>query len=857
MGSMSEALSLVLQRTHYLASYKTSYQVFADVLKSCTAISDTNLGKCLHSHVIKQGHNSCPFILKALLNMYAKCKVLEDCQKLFDEINGRDTVTCNILLSGFAGSRYHDHKVMGLFNMLHAARDPKPSPVTLAIVLPVCTRSGTQDAGKSMHAYAIKSGMESHTLVGNALVSMYAKCGLLLDASAVFHGIADKDVVSYNAAIAGLAENKLVENAFQLFSEMIKGPVMPNYATITNILPICAALGNTVGHILGKEIHCYLLRRTELENEIMVINALLSFYLRIGRIREAQSLFGRMKFRDLVSWNSIIGGCASNGQWLKALETFREFVDMKMIELDSVTVISILPVCAQLCNLQVGKEIHGYVLRHPSLHEDTSIGNALINFYAKCYCTEAAFHTFLLIPRKDLISWNTILDAFGVNLLETQFADLLYWMFVDGIKPDAVTILTVVQFCAILSRIKNVKEAHGFSLRSCILLSDSEPTLGNALLDAYAKCGNMEYASKMFENLSGKRNVVTCNSMISGYLTYGSHCDANIIFQRMSERDLTTWNLMVRGYAQNECPNEALNLFYELQYHGIRPDAMTIISILPVCGQMASVHLLRQCHGYIVRACFEDAHLKAALLDVYSKCGSINSACKLYQSTPQKDLVVFTAMVGGFAMHGMGKEAIRAFDYMLECGIKPDHAVITAVLSACRHAGLINEGLVIFNSIDQVHHMKPSMEQYACVVDLFGRGGRIKEAFSFLHQMPIAANANIWGTLLGACKTHHDVDMGHVVADHLLKIETSDIGNYVVLSNLYAADARWDGVLEMRRLMKMRDLKKPAGCSWIEVGRNKNIFVAGDYSHPERRLIYNILTHLDKQIKELYNPPHI
>ncbi|KAL8028906.1 hypothetical protein ABFX02_14G193100 [Erythranthe guttata] len=855
---MNEALSLLLQRTHYLTGYKSSYQVFADVLKSCGATSDTTLGKSLHSLVIKQGHSSCSFVSKGLLNMYAKCKLLEDAHKLFDEITVRDTVTWNILLSGFAGSRFHDHKVMGLFNtMRHSDRDNKPSPVTIAIVIPVCTRSGAEVAKKSMHGYVIKSGMESQTLVGNALVSMYAKSGLVLDASVVFDGIADKDVVSYNAAIAGLAENNLVDDAFRLFYEMIKGPVMPNYATFTNILPLCAALPNAVGDILGKEMHCYVLRRAELEHETVVINALLSFYLRIGRRREAQSLFGRMKFRDLVSWNSFIAGCASNGQWLKALDAFRELVNMKMIRLDSVTVISILPVCVQLFNLQLGKEIHGYVLRRRTLHEDISIGNALINLYAKCCCAESAFSLFLLIPRKDLISWNTMLDAFGVNQLEAQFADLLYWMFMDGIKPDAVTMLTVVQFCASFSRIKNVKETHGFSLRSSVLLRDSELTLGNALLDAYAKCGNMDYASKLFDNLSGKRNVVTCNSMISGYLSHGSHDEAHIIFEKMSERDLTTWNLMVRGYAQNECPNEAINLFHELQYNGIRPDAMTIMSVLPVCGQMASIHLLKQCHGYIVRACFEDAHLKAALLDVYSKCGSVKSAHKLYKSTPKKDLVVFTAMVGGFAMHGMGEEAIRVFDHMLECGIEPDHVVITAVLSACRHAGLINEGLVIFNSIEQVHHMKPSMEQYACLVDLLGRGGRIKEAFSFLNRMPIAANANIWGSLLGACKTHHDVDMGRVVAEHLLKIQTNDIGNYVVLSNLYAADAKWDGVLEMRRLMKTRDLKKPAGCSWIEVGSSKNIFVAGDYSHPDRSVIFSILNHLDKQIKELYKSPDI
>ncbi|XP_047980239.1 putative pentatricopeptide repeat-containing protein At5g08490 isoform X1 [Salvia hispanica] len=851
MGAVKEALSLLLQRRNY----DSSYQVLADVLKSCAPISGIKLGKSLHAHVVKEGHVSCQLISKALLNMYAKCRVLDDCRQLFDENPDPDTVTWNTLLSGFAGSARHDHTVMRFFNMLRAVRDPKPSAVTLAIVIPVCTRSGTRGARRSVHAYAIKSGMESQTLVGNALVSMYAKSGLVLDACVVFGEISDRDVVSYNAAIAGLAENQLMGDAFQLFTEMIRGPVMPNYATIANVLPICAAMGKTGCDRLGKEIHGYVLRRSDLEDETTVINAILSFYLRVGRIQEAESLFDRMKFRDSVSWNSIIAGYASNGQWLKALETFRRFVCVKMVGLDAITVISILPVCAQLNDLQVGKEIHGYVLRQPALNKDTSIGNAFTKFYAKCGRIDAAFGTFSLIREKDLISWNTMLDALALNLLTTQFADLLCLMFVEGVKPDAITILTVVQLYASLSRINNVKETHGFSLRSGVLHGDTKPTLGNALLDAYAKCENMEYASKLFDNLSGKRNVVTCNSMISGYVENGSLDDANTIFHSISERDITTWNLMIRGYAQNECPGEALRLFHELQHHGLRPDPMTIVSVIPVCGQMASVHLLRQCHGYIIRACFNDAHLMAALIDVYSKCGNISAAYKLYQSTPQKDLVVFTAMVGGFAMHGMSKEAIKVFDFMLKCGIKPDHVVITAVLSACRHAGLINEGLSVFNSIDQVHHMEPSMEQYACVVDLLGRAGKIKEALSFLTDMPVAPNANLWGTLLGACRAHHDVDTGHIVAERLLRTETTDIGNYVVLSNMYAADARWDGVLEMRKMMKTRDLKKPAGCSWIEVGRSKNMFVAGDYSHPERSLIYSTLHHLEKLLKDLYESP--
>lgn len=164
MGTMKEALSLLIQRTSYLTSNESSHQVLADVLKSCAAMSDIKLGKSLHAFVIKQGHNSGMLISKALLNMYAKCRALDDCRKLFDEMTGRDTVTWNTLLSGFAGSGRHDHTVMRLFNTLRAAGDPKPSEVSLAIVIPVWTRSGTQSARRSVHAYAMKSGIESQTL---------------------------------------------------------------------------------------------------------------------------------------------------------------------------------------------------------------------------------------------------------------------------------------------------------------------------------------------------------------------------------------------------------------------------------------------------------------------------------------------------------------------------------------------------------------------------------------------------------------------------------------------------------------------------------------------------------------------
>lgn len=850
----NEALSLFLGNLRCSLGFKPDHLVLSAILKSCAALFAINFGKALHGYVVKQGHVSCRFVSKALLNMYAKCGKLDDCKRLFGHMGYQDPVVWNIVLSGFSGSRMYSNEVMKLFCAMHLGGEAKPNPITFATVLPVSARLGDFIAGKCVHSYVIKSGFEENNLVGNALVSMYSKFGLVFyDAYAAFISIKQKDVVSWNAIIAGFAENGFINKAFKLFRWMLKGPTEPNGVTIATILPTCALLDKSVAYCCGKKIHCYVLQRTELADDVFVCNSLVSFYLRLGKMKEAECLFQRMKSRDLVSWNAIIAGYTSNGEWLKALDLFHRLLSVCEIGPDSVTMVSILPACANLRNLHVGKSIHGYIFRHPALNEDTSVGNAMISFYAKCNSVAVAFRIFSMMSKRDLISWNSMLDAFAESGYDTAFLNLLAKMFEEGGRPDPITILTIVHFCVSVLAVEKVKEVHGYSIRSGYLLDDVEPTIGNAILDAYAKCGVVEYASKTFQTLSYRRNLVTCNSMISGYVNCGSHEDAYMIFNNMSERDLTTWNLMVRVYVENDCLDQALHLFHELQALGVRPDAMTIMSLIPICAQMASVYLLRQCHGYVVRACFDDVRLNGALLDVYAKCGAIDSAYMIYQSNHNKDLVMFTSMVGGFAMHGMGKEALGIFSHMLEMGLKPDHVIITAVLSACSHAGLMSEGLETFYSIEKVHGIKPTMEQYACVVDLLARGGQIDDAFAFVQSMPIGANANIWGTLLGACRRHQKVELGRIVADHLFQVEADNIGNYVVMSNLYASEARWDGVAEVRKLMRTRELKKPAGCSWIEIERTKNSFIAGDSSHPERSIIYSTLNTLDQQIKNQFS----
>ncbi|KAL2941297.1 hypothetical protein RDABS01_029647 [Bienertia sinuspersici] len=695
-GRHDEVLSIFLSKLRHPFGFKPDHLVLQTALKSCAILPALNVGRVLHSFVVKLGHLSCLSVSKGLLNVYAKNKAYNDCKKLFNQMPKHDPVVWNIMLAGLAGPQIHDVEVMRLVYNMHACQETELSPVSIAIVLPVCARLGCLNAGKSIHSYAVKSGWASETLVGNSLVSMYAKCGMVHDgAYASFCEIYDKDVISWNALIAGFAENGFYNDAYVFFRRMLLGCVAPNYATLASILPICAALDRDIAYGLGRELHAYALRHNELQKDVFVINALMSFYFRMGQ----------------------------------------------MLEPDSVTLVSVLPACAHLQNLWA----------------------------------------FITMSQRDLISWNSMLDAFAESGYELKLVNILYQLFEEGLRPDSITLLTLIRFYGSISQLSKVKEAHGYLLRACICQNNTQPTLG--------------------------------------YMTCNLQAEACKVLEGMSQNDLATRNLMIRAYAENNCLEQAVALLFKLQVQGMKPDATTIMSILPMCAKMASTHMLRQCHGYMVRAGIEDVQLKGSMIDVYSKCGNLSLANKLFWSSSYKDLVMFTALIGGYAMHGTGKEALVLFKQMLVLGMRPDHVVLTAILSACSHAGLVDEGLKIFHSIEKFYGVKPTMEQYGCVVDLLARQGKIKDAYNFVIEMPMKANANIWSILLGACRTYHEVEL----------------------------NKKWDGVFEIRKMMRSKDLKKPAGCSWIEVDRRRRIFVSGDYSHPETNAIYFTLMALDKK----------
>ncbi|PWA46904.1 Pentatricopeptide repeat-containing protein [Artemisia annua] len=281
----------------------------------------------------------------------------------------------------------------------------------------------------------------------------------------------------------------------------------------------------------------------------------------------------------------------------------------------------------------------------------------------------------------------------------------------------------------------------------------------------------------------------------------------------------------------------------------VTPNYVSLISVLPAVSGLGALEIGKWVHYFAVRNGIKiDLMLGSALIDMYSKCGSIEEALQLFESLSQKNVITWNSIITGLAIHGRAKDALDHFTKMQESGVSPNDVTYISVLTACSHAGLVDKGMSIFNQMVQTDGLKPRIEHYGCMVDLLGRAGRLQEAENLLLKMPGEPDDVVLKALLGACKKHGNIEIGERVAKRLLEIDPQDGAPYVALSNMYASLANWDGVTETRLKMKENDVKKDPGCSWIEVNGSIHEFVVADESHAKTKDIYMMLEEIKDRL---------
>eukprot|EP01018_Ginkgo_biloba_P019045 Gb_02375 [translate_table: standard] len=561
------------------------------------------------------------------------------------------------------------------------------------------------------------------------------------------------------------------------------------------------------------QLHTYMIR-TGPDQNIKLITTLVRMYSMYGSMVSARKLFDKTHERDVFLWNVMIRGYARNGPCEEALLLYYQ-MQQAHIPPDKFTFTFLLKACAGLSALKEGMEMHNHIVK-TGFDSDVYVGHALIYMYTKCGRIDCAHHVFDKMFQRNAVTWTVMIAGYAQNGHASKALALFDEMLLADVKPDVVTIVSVLPACAHLGDVQQGKWIHGYIVKSGFMVNVFVQT---ALIDMYAKCGTMDAAHRLFDN--------------------------------MSTRNVVSWSAMIAGYLQNGNGNEALTLFHQMQLRSVIPDSVTMVSVLSACAHLGALQQGKRIHDYIIRSRFEsDLSLGNALIDMYAKCGRVDIARQLFDKMSERDVISWSSMIDGYGMNGHGEDALALFSQMRQTDVRPNHITFVSVLSACSHAGLVDEGWQYFDCMIQDYCIKARVEHYACIVDLLGRAGRLGEAQSFIDKMPVEPTAGVWGALLGACRIHCNVELGKQVAECIFELEPDNAGYYVLLSNIYAAVGRWEEVANVRRIMKDRGLKKTAGYSWIEINNMVHAFLAGDRSHPQSDKIYAKLRTLARQMEE-------
>ncbi|XP_021900943.1 pentatricopeptide repeat-containing protein DOT4, chloroplastic-like [Carica papaya] len=603
-------------------------------------------------------------------------------------------------------------------------------------------------------------------------------------------------------------------------------------------------------------------------------------------------VFDEMRERDVVSWNTLLGVFSVHGFSLEAINLFSEMNLRSGFRPNMVTLVSLLPVCAELEDEVMVRQIHGYSVK-VGLDLLLIIGNSLVDTYGKCRNSKASKQVFEEMAERNEVSWNTMINSFAYMNCNEDALDMFRMMIKTGIKPDSVTISSLVSVLAELECLNFGKEIHGFCLRMGI---ESDIFVANSLVDMYAKSGQLRGASNVFCKM-GIKNVVS-------------------------------WNAMVANFARNGLELDAVELVREMQTCGEIPDSVTLTNLLPACARAGLFCSGKEIHARIIRmGSGIDLFLSNALIDMYAKCDCLNLARRVFDIS-LRDKISYNSLIISYSQTNNCAESLILFSKMGLIGMKHDMITFVGVISACANLAAIKQGkeihalsirkyfhthLFVANSLldfytkcgrihlatkvfdrivnkdaaswntmilgygmlgeldiainlfqamkeygvkpdsvtyiamlsacshkglvekgkqyfkeMKVEKIKQAQVHYACMIDLLGRAGHMVEAVELIKSMPVAPGVDIWGALLGACRIHGNIELGSWAAENLFKLKPQNCGYYVLVSNMYAEAGEWDEASKVRELMKSRGTKKNPGCSWVQIRDQVHAFVNGE-----------------------------
>nr|KYP50757.1 Pentatricopeptide repeat-containing protein At2g39620 family [Cajanus cajan] len=827
---------------HSLHIHNDKYHYPHHVHSNAFAFSPTtnnNPQHCNHHHYYLHLLRSCKYS-NPLLQIHARLLVsgLQECTLAPNSITNSSLILWNSLIRAYSRLHLFQEAIKLYHRMVDIGLEP--DKYTFTFVLKACTGALDFHEGVSIHQDIASRKLEWDVYIGTGLVDMYCKMSHLDSARKVFDKMPLKDVASWNAMISGLSQSSNPCEALEIFWRMQMEGVEPDSVSILNLAPAVSRLEDLARQIFdqmwgkddvswatmmagyvhhscffevlqlldemkqhhvkmnkvsvvnsllaaaemrdlekGKEVHDYALQ-LGIMSDIVVATPIVSMYAKCGELKKARELFLSLEGRDLISWSSVLLALVQAGYPGEALFMSQE-MQHDGFEPDTTILTSLVSACAQISNTRLGKIVHCYAIK-ADMESYISVATTLVSMYTRCELFMNAMTLFNRMHYKDVVAWNTLINGF-TKCGDPRFAlEMFHRLQLSGIQPDSGTMVSLVSACALLDDLDLGSCFHGNIKKSGF---ETDTHVKVALIDMYAKCGSLCSAESLFHLTKHVKNEVP-------------------------------WNAMIAGYLYNRCADEAIFTFNQMKLESVRPNLVTFVTILPAVSCLSILREAMAFHACIIRMGFISSTLVGnSLIDMYAKCGQLSYSEKCFHEIKNKGTISWNAMLSGYAMHGQGELALALFSLMQETHVDVDSVSYLSVLSACRHAGLIQEGRDIFQSMNEKHKLEPNMEHYACMVDLLGRAGLFDEVLSLINKMATEPDAQVWGALLGACKMHSNVKLGEVTLHHLLKLEPRNAAHYVVLSDIYAQCGRWIDARRTRSNMNEHGLKKNPGYSWV------------------------------------------
>ncbi|XP_010437515.1 PREDICTED: pentatricopeptide repeat-containing protein At4g35130, chloroplastic-like [Camelina sativa] len=637
----------------------------------------------------------------------------------------------------------------------------------------------------------------------------FADSGLMDDALQLFDEMNKADAFVWNVMIRGYTSFGFYIEAVQFYCRMVFAGIKADSFTYPFVIKSVTGISSLED---GKKIHAMVIK-LGFVLDVYVCNSLISMYMKLGCAWDAEKVFEEMLERDIVSWNSMISGYLALEDGSRSLMLFKEML-ICGFKPDRFSIMSALGACcSHLYSAKMGKEIHCHALRSGIKTGDVMVLASVLDMYSKYGEVNYAERIFNSMVQRNIVAWNVMVGCYARNgRVIDAFLCFQKISEQNGLQPDVITLINLLPACGILEG----RTIHGYAIRRGFF---PHLVLETALIDMYGECGQLK--------------------------------SAEVIFDRMAEKNLVSWNSIIAAYVQNGKNYSALELFQELWDSSLVPDSTTIASILPAYAECLSLSEGRQIHAYIVKSRYvSNTIILNSLVHMYAMCGDLEDARKCFNHVLVKDVVSWNSIIMAYAVHGFGRISVCLFSEMNSSKVNPNKSTFASLLAACSVTGMVDEGWEYFEMMKREYGIDPGIEHYGYMMDLIGRTGNFNAAKRFIEEMPFVPTARIWGSLLNASRNHIDINVAEFAAEQIFKMEHDNTGCYVLLLTMYAEAGRWKDVNRIKLLMERHDISRTPSRSTVETKSKTHVFTNGDRSHVETHKIYEVLDIVTRMIEE-------